>query len=59
MTSPLSRFRRMTVSKFITDNQWTFKYGATQEFGLRDDHFEEDDRLRCLLVPYRRGRELA
>ena len=28
--------------QFILDNQWAFKYGATQEFGMRDDHFEED-----------------
>lgn len=24
------------------DNQETFNYGALEEFGLRDDHFEED-----------------
>ena len=27
--------------QFIKDNQWAFKYGATEEFGNRDDHFEE------------------
>ena len=27
--------------QFIHDNQWAFKYGATEEFGMRDDHFEE------------------
>jgi hypothetical protein len=31
--------------QFIADNQWAFKYGATQEFGLRDDHFEEDGQI--------------
>ena len=31
--------------QFIRDNQWAFKYGATEEFGLRDDHFEEDDEI--------------
>ncbi len=25
--------------QFILDNQRAFKYGATEEFGLRDDHF--------------------
>lgn len=24
--------------QFILDNQWAFKYGAMQEFGMRDDH---------------------
>ena len=28
--------------QFILDNQESFKYGAIEEFGLRDDHFEED-----------------
>lgn len=27
--------------QFIKDNQEAFKYGATEEFGLRDSHFEE------------------
>ena len=27
--------------QFIKDNQETFNYGALEEFGLRDDHFEE------------------
>jgi GNAT superfamily N-acetyltransferase len=27
--------------QFIRDNQEAFRYGATEEFGLRDDHFEE------------------
>ena len=31
--------------QFILDNQWAFKYGATEEFGMRDDHFEEDDEI--------------
>ena len=30
---------------FIRDNQWAFKYGATEEFGLRDDHFEEEGEI--------------
>ena len=31
--------------KFIKDNQKAFKYGATEEFGMRDDHFEEDGEI--------------
>ena len=27
--------------QFVRDNQEAFRYGATEEFGLRDDHFEE------------------
>lgn len=31
--------------RFILDNQEAFKYGAVEEFGLRDDHFEEDGEI--------------
>ena len=31
--------------QFILDNQESFKYGAIEEFGLRDDHFEEDGEI--------------
>ncbi len=31
--------------QFIADNQRAFKYGATEEFGVRDDHFEEDGEI--------------
>ena len=31
--------------QFIKDNQWAFKYGATQEFGMRDDHYEENGEI--------------
>ena len=31
--------------QFVLDNQEAFKYGATEEFGLRDDHFEEDGEI--------------
>ena len=31
--------------QFIHDNQRAFKYGATEEFGLRDNHFEEDGEI--------------
>lgn len=32
-------------NQFILDNQEAFRYGATEEFGLRDDHFEEDGEI--------------
>ena len=31
--------------QFILDNQRAFKYGAMEEFGERDDHFEEDGEI--------------
>ena len=31
--------------QFVLDNQRAFKYGATEEFGMRDDHFEEDGEI--------------
>ena len=31
--------------QFILDNQEAFRYGAMEEFGLRDDHFEEDGEI--------------
>ncbi len=31
--------------QFIRDKQYAFKYGAVEEFGLRDDHFEEDGEI--------------
>lgn len=31
--------------KFIKDNQWAFKYGAMEEFGQRDNHFEEEGEI--------------
>ena len=32
-------------NQFILDNQEAFRYGAMEEFGLRDDHFEEDGEI--------------
>ena len=40
--SPLEKSDR---EQFITDNQRAFKYGATEEFGMRDNHFEEDEQI--------------
>ena len=41
--------------QFIIDNQWAFKYGAQEEFGMRDDRVEEGEEVisrktieRCL-----------
>ena len=31
--------------QFINDNQEAFNYGALEEFGRRDDHFEETAKL--------------
>ena len=31
--------------QFILDNQRAFKYGALEEFGERDNHFEEDGEI--------------
>ena len=31
--------------QFITDNQEAFNYGALEEFGRRDNHFEEDGEI--------------
>ena len=31
--------------QFILDNQWAFKYGAQQEFGMRDDRCEEGEEV--------------
>ena len=32
-------------TQFILDNQEAFNYGALEEFGCRDDHFEEDGEI--------------
>ena len=44
--------------QFITDNQEAFNYGALEEFGVRDDHLEEDGQIisrktieRCIDAP--------
>ena len=31
--------------RFIKDNQEAFNYGAMEEFGMRDDHLEEDGQI--------------
>ena len=44
--------------QFILDNQWSFKYGALEEFGKRDDHIDDDGEIisrktieRCIDAP--------
>ena len=32
-------------NQFILDNQEAFNYGALEEFGRRDDHFEEEGKI--------------
>ena len=32
-------------AQFISDNQEAFNYGALEEFGRRDDHFEEEGEI--------------
>ena len=32
-------------NQFILDNQEAFRYGAMEEFGLRDNHFEEEGEI--------------
>lgn len=32
-------------NKFISDNQEAFNFGALEEFGKRDDHFEEEGQI--------------
>ena len=34
--------------QFISDNQEAFNYGAMEEFGLRDNHFEEEGQIISL-----------
>ena len=50
--APLQRDDR---EQFIRENQWAFKYGALEEFGVRDEHYEEEGEIisretieRCL-----------
>ena len=44
-TITLTRLTDDDREQFIADNQRAFRYGATEEFGLRDEHFEEDGEI--------------
>ena len=37
----LEKLKHSDRNQFVIDNQEAFRYGAMEEFGLRDDHFEE------------------
>ncbi|MBR5057723.1 MAG: GNAT family N-acetyltransferase [Clostridiales bacterium] len=41
----LKRLEPSDREQFIKDNQEAFNYGALEEFGRRDDHFEEDEQI--------------
>ena len=41
----LTRLTEDDREQFILDNQYAFKYGAMEEFGERDNHFEEDGEI--------------
>ncbi len=48
--NPLSDVKLVPLSsedkeQFILDNQEAFNYGALEEFGQRDEHFEEDGQI--------------
>jgi len=45
MNVKLIRLTADDREQFILDNQEAFNYGALVEFGLRDDHFEEDQEI--------------
>ena len=41
----LTRLTEDDRTQFILDNQYAFRYGALEEFGERDNHFEEDGEI--------------
>ncbi len=41
----LTKLEESDREQFILDNQAAFKFGAMEEFGLRDDHFEADGEI--------------
>lgn len=41
----LVRLTKNDREQFIKDNQEAFNYGALEEFGRRDDHFEEEGEI--------------
>ena len=42
--------------QFIKDNQEAFLFGAVEEFGVRDEHFEEDGQI--VVLDYKTDRAL-
>lgn len=45
MNVNLSPLEDSDRDQFILDTQEAFNYGAMEEFGRRDDHFEEDEQI--------------
>ena len=45
MNVELIKLTESDREKFITENQRAFNFGAPEEFGRRDDHFEEDEQI--------------
>ena len=45
MTITLNPLEPDDREQFILDNQEAFNYGALEEFGRRDDHFEEEGQI--------------
>jgi len=41
----LTRLTEDDREQFILDNQYAFRYGAMEEFGERDNNFEEDSEI--------------
>ena len=41
----LEKLQDFDREQFILDNQEAFNYGALEEFGKRDDHFEEEGEI--------------
>ena len=44
-TITLTRLTEEDRDRFIRDNQRAFKFGAVEEFGVRDEHFEEEGEI--------------
>ena len=45
MVVELIPLKEQDRNQFILDNQEAFNYGALEEFGRRDDHFEEEEQI--------------
>ena len=41
----LTKLELNDLEQFVLDNQEAFKYGALEEFGKRDEHFEEGEEI--------------
>ncbi len=41
----LEALKKEDRNQFILDNQESFKFGAVEEFGVRDEHFDDDGEI--------------